>query len=195
MKKNLLTSLVTASVLGSVMGGVIVHAEEADNKGSNGNVGFKTPANGALTLLEVADLNFGDHEISGSDETYKTETDSKATVQDLRGTETGWELRLAQDGQFMNGEKELTNAQITLDTQELDANSTAIANVKSNVVLNPNGDSSVIMDANKGQGNGLATENFKTGNASLSVPGVTTKVIGQYTATLTWTLMDSVSNQ
>ncbi|EGO5014200.1 WxL domain-containing protein [Enterococcus faecalis] len=195
MKKILLTSVVTVSVLGSVMGGVVSHAAEADNKSSNGNVGFKTPEDGALKLLEVADLNFGDHEISGSDENYKTETDTKATVQDLRGTETGWELRVSQSGQFMNGEKELTNAQITLDSPELDASSTATANVKTGVILNPNGDSAVILDAAKGQGNGIATENFKTGNATLSVPGKTTKITGQYTTTLTWTLMDGVGNE
>lgn len=184
-----------AGILGSTMGGIVAQAEEVDNKASNGNVGFTTPADGALKLIEVADLSFGNHEISAADEIYKTQSDTKSSVQDLRGTETGWELRVAQNGQFMNGNKELTNSQLTLDKPELDTNSTAIANVKTNVVLNPNGDSVVIMDANTGEGNGLATENFNTGNASLSVPGKTTKIVGQYTTTLNWTLVDAVGNE
>ena len=194
MKKFVFASLATLSILGGSMGGVVSHAAEVDNQNSTGNVGFTTPEDGALKLLEVADLDFGNHAISAADETYKTMTDTKSTVQDLRGTETGWELRVAQQGQFMNGEKELTNAAITLDAPVLDAGSTATANVKSGVLLNTNGDSAVIMDANQGQGNGVATEDFNIDQASLFVPGKTTKVTGQYMTTLNWTLMDGVSN-
>lgn len=195
MNKIGLTAVMVAGILGSTMGGVLAQAEEVENKDSNSNVGFTTPADGGLKLMEVADLSFGNHEISASDEIYKTQSDTKSTVQDLRGTETGWELRVAQNGQFLNGKKELTNAQITLDKPELNIDSTAIANLKTNVVLNPNGDATVIMDANTGEGNGLATENFNTGSASLSVPGKTTKIVGQYTTTLNWTLMDAVGNE
>ncbi|WP_430602635.1 hypothetical protein IGJ02_003089 [Enterococcus sp. DIV0724b] len=194
MKKTLLSSLVTACILGSVALGGVSYAVEADNQSSNGNVGFTTPEDGALKLLEVAEFDFGNHEISASDQVYKTESDTKSIVQDLRGTETGWELRVAQDGQFINGDKVLTNAQITLDAPVLDESSTATANVKSSVELDPNGNSVVIMDANQGQGNGVATENFNIAQTSLSVPGKTTKITGQYTTVLNWTLMDGVAN-
>ena len=196
MRKILAVSLVTLSVVGSAMGGVVaVHADEVENKASNGNVGFKTPEDGGLKLLEVADLNFGDNEISDADQVYKTISSTKSSVKDIRGTETGWELRVSQDKQFMNKDNELTNAQITFDAPKLDEGSTAIANVKSKVSLTPNGDSVVIMDANEGEGNGTAIENLDEGATSLSVPGETLKVVGQYETTLNWTLMDGVSNK
>lgn len=194
MKKFVFTSLVTLSILGGALGGTVSYAAENVEKGSNGQVGFTTPTSGALQLLQVADLNFGNHEISAADQIYLSESDTKATVQDLRGTETGWELRVAQVGQFKNGQKELTNAQITLVAPTLDKSSTAIAHVKEGVVLKPTGEAAVIMDAKIGEGNGVATEDFMTGKASLSVPGATVKVKGQYTTTLNWTLTDAVSN-
>ena len=190
MKKILFASLIGLTVLGGLASASVVNAAEAGNKDSAGKVGFNE---GQLTLLNVADLDFGNHPISASDETYKTESDTKSTVQDLRGTETGWELRVAQQAQFMNGEKELTNASITIDTPVLDDNSTATANIQQKT-LTPDKKDVVVMDAKKGQGNGLAIEDFNTGAASLMVPGKTVKVAGQYTTTLNWTLLDGVSN-
>lgn len=191
MKKLALSAAVLFGAMTIGANGVL--AAQTDSKTTDGNVGFTTPADG-LKLIEAANLDFGNHEISASDQTYKSESDTKSTVQDIRGTLTGWTLQVAQSEQFKNGASELTNAQITLDEPVLDESSTATANVKTGVALKPTGESAVIMDANAGQGNGIATEDFNTGKASLSVPGATVKVAGQYKTTLVWSLMDSVEN-
>jgi hypothetical protein len=191
MKKLVLSAAVLVGAMTLGVNGVF--AEQTDSKTTDGNVGFTTPADG-LKLIEAANLDFGNHEISASDQTYKSETDTKSTVQDIRGTLTGWTLQVAQSEQFKNGTNELTNAQITLDEPVLDESSTATANVKTAVALKPTGESVVIMDANEGEGNGVATEDFNTGKASLSVPGSTVKVAGKYQTTLVWSLMDSVEN-
>lgn len=191
MKKLLLSTAILFGTL--TIGGTTIHADAVDSKTTDGNVGFTTPADG-LKLIEAANLDFGNHPISANDESYKSETDTKATVQDIRGTLTGWNLQVAQTGQFKNGENELTNAQITLDTPTLDASSTAVANVKTSIALKPTGEASLVMDAQKGEGNGTAVENFAKGSSTLSVPGATVKVQGQYKTTLTWTLNDTVEN-
>ncbi len=191
MKKITLSA---ALLLGTItIGANGVLAAQTDSKTTDGNVGFTSPTDG-LKLIEAANLDFGNHEISASDQTYTSETDTKTTVQDIRGTLEGWTLQVSQSEQFKKGLDELKNAQITLDEAVLDKNSTATANVKKAVVLKPTGESTVIMDANSGQGNGIATEDFNTGKASLSVPGATVKVAGQYKTTLIWSLMDSVKN-
>lgn len=166
----------------------------ADQKTSTGNVAFTTPDDNALLLTNVADLDFGSHAISAKDETYKIVADTETDVQDIRGTSAGWILQVAQAAQFKAGDSELTGAQIKLDTPTLEESSTAKANPKTGVTLSADGTAAVIMDANEGEGNGLAKEKFATGAASLSVPGATVKNAAQYKTTLNWTLLDQPTN-
>lgn len=192
MKKSILATILLGSVV--LMNGMTVSAEETDTKITEGDVSFTAPDTGALSIVEAASLNFDNHAISADDEEYASISDTKATVQDIRGTEAGWSLQVSQEGQFKNGTTELTNAQISFDTLELSEESTATANVFSDLILTPSGDSIVVMNANEGQGNGLAIENFGIGKSSLSVPGKTVKKQGKYTTTLNWILADTVSN-
>ncbi|MBO0431695.1 WxL domain-containing protein [Enterococcus sp. DIV0660C] len=192
--KKVIMGLVLSATLLSATAGATVYAAEVDQKNTTGEVGFKTPDSGALTLVSAADLDFGMHAISAADEVYTSETDTVSTVQDIRGTEAGWALQVSENGQFKNGTHELTNAEITLVSPSIDANSTAIAHEKTGVALKTTNEAAVIMDAQTGEGNGLAIEDFAKGTASLSVPGATVKVAGQYTTTLNWVLTDGVAN-
>lgn len=199
--KNTKTMIFGAAVCATILAGGMtkVFADDpaptpVDQKNSQGQVAFKTPGANALILKSVADVNFGEHEISANDETYKTETDTQSVVQDIRGTSAGWVLQVAQNGQFKSDKTELTGAQIKLDAPTLDESSTAKATPKTGVTLSADGTASTIMSAAQGEGNGLAVEKFATGAASLSVPGATVKNAGQYKTMLSWTLLDTPEN-
>ena len=193
MKANkILVGIAAVSMIFS--GSVIASAEEIENQESTSDIGFTSPADGALTLLNVADLDFGSNPISAKDEVYKNKTETATTVQDIRGTEAGWIVQVAQEGQLKAGEKQLTNAQITLKTPTISEKSTGAATAKTDVVLNTDGSAATILEAGKGLGNGVTIENFDKDAAMLEVPGNTVKVAKQYETTLTWTLLDQPTN-
>ncbi|ALS02553.1 hypothetical protein ATZ33_14550 [Enterococcus silesiacus] len=193
MKANkILVGIAAVSMIFS--GSVIASAEEIENQESTSDIGFTSPTDGALTLLNVADLDFGSNPISAKDEVYKNKTETATTVQDIRGTEAGWIVQVAQEGQLKAGEKQLTNAQITLKTPTISEKSTGAATAKTDVVLNTDGSAATILEAGKGLGNGVTIENFDKDAAMLEVPGNTVKVAKQYETTLTWTLLDQPTN-
>ncbi|MBO0440336.1 WxL domain-containing protein [Candidatus Enterococcus ikei] len=193
MKTNKIL-LVLAALLMSFSGSVVVHAEEAENKNSKSDIGFTTPEDGALTLLNVADFDFGSNPISAKDEVYKNKAETTTTVQDIRGTEAGWTVQVAEKGQLKAGEKELENAQITLKTPTISEKSTGSATAKTEVVLNTDGSGTTVLEAGAGLGNGVTIESFGKDAAILEVPGETVKVAKQYETTLTWTLLDQPAN-
>lgn len=193
MKANkILVGIAAISMIFS--GSIIASAEEIENQESTSDIGFTSPTDGALTLLNVADLDFGSNPISAKDEVYTNKTETATTVQDIRGTEAGWIVQVAQEGQLKAGEKQLTNAQITLKTPTISEKSTGSATAKTEVVLNTDGSAATILEAGKGLGNGVTIENFDKDAATLEVPGETVKVAKQYETTLTWTLLDQPTN-
>lgn len=193
MKTNkILAGLATIAIVFS--SSTLANAEEVASQGSKSNVGFTSPTEGALTLVNVADFDFGSHPISAQNEVYKSQTDTVTTIQDIRGTESGWTVQVAQNGQFKVDTDELTNAQITLKTPTISSDSTGSATVKTDVVLNTDGSSATILDAANGLGNGVTIERFAKDAAILDVPGKTVKVAKQYETTLTWTLLDQPAN-
>lgn len=199
--KNTKKMIFGAAVCGTILAGGMTKAFADDpapvpafTKNSDGNVAFTTPAENALILKDVANLEFGTHEISANDETYKSETDTTSVVQDIRGTSAGWVLQVAETAQFKAGKTELTGAVIKLDTPTLDESSTAKATPKTGVTLSADGTASTIMTAAQGEGNGLAVEKFATNAASLSVPGATVKNAAGYKTTLVWNLLDTPEN-
>ncbi|MGX7243889.1 WxL domain-containing protein [Enterococcus quebecensis] len=175
-------------------GSVIVNAEEVAKPTSKSDIGFTAPTEGALTLLNVADFDFGSNPISAKDEVYKNKVETTTTVQDIRGTEAGWTVQVAENGQLKADKKELENAQITLKTPTISEKSTGKANAKKDVVLNTDGSATTILDATAGLGNGVTIESFDKDAAVLEVPGETVKVAKQYETTLTWTLLDQPEN-
>ncbi|WP_086314596.1 hypothetical protein A5821_002179 [Enterococcus sp. 7F3_DIV0205] len=193
MKTNkILVGIAAISMIFSTS--MVVNAEEMVDQESKSDIGFTAPTEGALTLLNVADFDFGSNPISAKDEVYKSKTDTATTVQDIRGTEAGWTVQVAQNGQFKADKKELTNAQITLKTPTISDKSTGSATAKTDVVLNTDGSSATILDAEAGFGNGVTIESFGKDAAVLAVPGETVKVAKQYETTLTWTLLDQPTN-
>jgi hypothetical protein len=179
-------------VLGS---SILANAEEIENKESKSDIGFTTPTEGALTFVNVADFDFGSNPISAKDEVYTNQAETATTVQDIRGTEAGWTVQVAQNGQFKAGEKELSNAQITLKTPAISPESTGTATAATDVVLNTDGSGATILAAAAEQGNGTTIETFGKDSVILEVPGKTTKVAKQYKTTLTWTLLDQPENE
>ncbi len=168
----------------------------AESSSSKSDIGFSAPAEGAFKVNEVADFNFGNQKISTGDEVYYLDADVNTSVQDLRGTLSGWDLQLAQVEQFKNGENELTNAQISLKDLTLDEESTANAHPTTDTIdLKPNNEAVVVMSAAKGEGGGVAIEKFGKNSVALKVPGSTIKVLGNYTTTLNWTLIDAIDNE
>lgn len=193
MKTNkILVGLAVLSMVFSTS--MVVNAEESVDQASKSDIGFTAPTEGALTLLNVADFDFGSNPISAKDEVYKNKTETTTTVQDIRGTEAGWTVQVAEKGQLKAGEKELESAQITLKTPTISEKSTGSADVKKEVILNTDGSSATILDAESGLGNGVTIESFGKEAAVLEVPGETVKVAKQYETTLTWTLLDQPAN-
>lgn len=193
MKTNkILVGIAALTIIFS--GSVSASAEEIENQKSKSDIGFTSPTDGALTLLNVADFDFGSNPISAEDEVYKNKTATATTVQDIRGTEAGWIVQVAQEGQLKAGEKQLENAQITLKTPTISDKSTGAATAKTEIVLNTDGSAATILEAGTGLGNGVTIESFDKDAAILEVPGKTVKVAKQYETTLTWTLLDQPTN-
>lgn len=195
MKKFMMSTLLLSGMLSISMGQV--HAADTDSHDTTGKVGFKTPDTGGLTMTNTNDLDidFGSNPISADDKTYTNVNDAKATVQDIRGTATGWTLTVAQKAQFKTADSdELTGAQITIKTPTLDTTSTATATVDKNLVLTTDNTAHKIMGATTGEGNGTAIADMNTGSVSLDVPGKTVKVAKDYTTMLTWNLADVPAN-
>lgn len=187
--------LVALAAVSMIFGtSMVVSAEEIADQSSKSDIGFTAPTEGALTLLNVADFDFGSNPISAKDEVYKSKAETATTVQDIRGTEAGWTVQVAEKGQLKAGEKELKSAQITLKTPTISEKSTGLATTKKEVVLNTDGSSATILNAEAGLGNGVTVESFGKDAAVLAVPGETVKVAKQYETTLTWTLLDQPAN-
>lgn len=157
---------------------------------SKSSVRFESP--GDLAIGSTSSFNFEKNAISTSDETYTAKNKNSISVTDLRGTNTGWTLGVAQDGQLKNAatlNKELTGAQLTIsDVTVLSESVAAAPETADKVTLDPEGAVSVIMSAKNSQGAGewIAEMN----NVQLTVPGKTVKDPVSYTTTLTWSLSD-----
>ncbi|POD88781.1 hypothetical protein S101258_00495 [Lactiplantibacillus plantarum subsp. plantarum] len=123
-------------------------------------------------------------------------------VSDLRGTNAGWSLTVAQGQQFNTATdasgSALTNAALTVASTKVSSDSTVNTG---NATLTPgtttsgtttNGAAGTVASASDGDGNGIST--FTFGSSTLAVPGATTKLAKAYTTTLTWNLGDTPSN-
>ncbi|VDG21275.1 WxL domain-containing protein [Lactiplantibacillus mudanjiangensis] len=196
MKKALLSGMLATALLT----GLTVTAN-ADST-STGTIGFEA---GSLIIddggtdLSTANLDFGSNEISNADKTYSnTNTTAQATVNDLRGSNAGWTLGVAQTGQFSYTDSNskthtLDNATMTLNgTLGSDSTTGVGSTVKTGVTLTPDNQSATLMYATEGNGNGKSIADIS--GSTLAVPGATVKVQGNYTTTLTWELTDGVTN-
>lgn len=172
--------------------------------------------NGPLSIDYASSLFFGTQKITSKTEVYYAETQKYldandaeqegpnfVQVTDNRGTESGWTLKVKQNGQFKTAEdQELTAAQIRLNNGSVATASQSAqpSNIQASIQLDPNGAESLVMSAQDGEGAG--TYLMRWGNSvaaaaesiSLEVPGSTTKYATQYDTTFTWLLTDTPTN-
>lgn len=172
--------------------------------------GPKPGTNGPLSIDYASSLNFGVQQITSVDKVYNAaaqtfngsrgEGPNYVQVTDNRGTETGWTLKVKQEGQFVSSKgKELTGAELKFNNGVINtaSSSTKPSELKTTFSLSPDGKgvAEKIMAAKSGEGAGtylLVFGDDKTGgnSISLSVPGKTTKYADEYATKLTWTLED-----
>lgn len=182
---------------------------------TKGDVNFTQAAN-PLTIDKASDIHFGTQSISAKEETYSAKMDNDGTkdvanavqLTDIRGTNVGWKLQVAQGNQLTSTDaaaKELTGAEITLDNINLttDADNQAGAPAGgAKIALVPGttatpGAAFDVAVAQQDQGMGAWKANFgddKSGAQSikLTVPGATAKVKDSvYETSLIWTLADT----
>ncbi|WP_439443132.1 WxL domain-containing protein [Listeria aquatica] len=168
---------------------------------------------GPLTIDRVSNIHFGEQKVSSKDETYwakpteiilndGTSTSAPNYVQltDKRGTNVGWKLQVTQEDQFKTqDQKALEGAQVTFAnglTKKEATNQASAPTTQTPVVFDKFGQAKTIMTATKGSGMGTWFENFGDSSnmdksISLFVPGVSAKDQTGYSATFTWTLLDS----
>lgn len=195
MKKMVLGLMVVAGLLGTST--VVANAADTD---STGDVAFSS---GTLSLsVDNTNLSFGKSTISAADATLNASTTPTVKVSDLRGTNAGWSLTVAQGQQFNTktdaSGSALTNAALTVASTKVSSDSTVNTG---NATLTPgtttsgtttNGAAGTVASALAGDGNGIST--FTFGGSTLAVPGATPKLAQGYTTTLTWNLGATPSN-
>ncbi|WP_395538556.1 WxL domain-containing protein [Lactiplantibacillus pentosus] len=210
MKKMVLGLMVVAGLLGTST--VVANAADTDSKSadsksvvSTGDVAFSS---GTLSLsVNNKNLSFGKNTISAADATLGASTTPTVKVNDLRGTNVGWSLTVAQGQQFNTktdaSGSALTNAALTVTSTKDSSDSTSSDSTVNtdNTPLTPgtttsgtttNGPVTKVASALPGHGNGISA--FTFGGSTLAVPGATNKLEKSYTTTLTWTLGDTPSN-
>ncbi|AZP91970.1 WxL domain-containing protein [Enterococcus mundtii] len=207
----------------------VIPPERPDNGGPDVEINPEVPGTtGPLSIVKAATMNFGSQVISNQDQTYNmvaemqqlrgTEGDenkvpyvSFAQVQDLRGTNAGWDLQVSLSDFTSNTQNNvLTGAQIALmdPTIQYEGNNQANAPEAhaTGLTLMPNGAARSVMTAAQSKGAGassvvwgdqadldaqFADENqeiVENKAIKLSIPGATAKDATTYTSTLTWEL-------
>ncbi|MRI75197.1 WxL domain-containing protein [Enterococcus mundtii] len=188
---------------------------------------------GPLSIVKAATMNFGTQVISNQDQTYDmvaemqqlagTEGDenkvpyvSFAQVQDVRGTNAGWDLQVSLSdftSETRNGV--LTGAEIEFVGSRIQYEGSTAANAPSEhadgLKLSPTTGARSVMTASNGQGAGASSvvwgdqadlnaqfaddeiETVTNNAIQLSVPGSTAKDATTYTSTLSWELTSTPS--
>ncbi|MDG4588715.1 WxL domain-containing protein [Enterococcus faecium] len=217
MKKTILATLLISTTI--LAGTVAVHADDLSGK-STAKIGLtkqdpdnpvgpidpidpddNPPSNdptgntGDLRIDYISNIDFGTQTISGKTETYIAEKPASLTesqVSDLRGTGAGWHLQVNYDTEkpgFTSEDKTLSGAELTLPsgTAKSVADNKATPPATSEVVVNNAAQN--IMTATANTGLGTWADEMDTANVSLKVPSG--NLVGDYTATLVWTLSDA----
>ncbi|MGM7317088.1 WxL domain-containing protein [Enterococcus casseliflavus] len=183
---------------------------------------------GPLSIVKAATMNFGSQVISNQDQTYNmvaemqqlagTQGDNNkvpyvsfAQVQDLRGTNVGWDLQVSlSDFTSTTQNSVLTGAEIEFVSPRIQYEGNTAANAPtahaSGLKLLPNGAARPVMTAGTGKGAGASSviwgnqadldaqfanddiDVVENNAIRLSIPGSTTKDATTYKSTLNWTL-------
>ncbi|EOH55796.1 WxL domain-containing protein [Enterococcus faecium] len=217
MKKTILAAALISTTL--LAGTLSVHADDLNGK-STAKIGLTTqdpdhpvgpinpidpddnpPSNdptgntGDLRIDYISNIDFGTQTISGKTETYtaqKPALRTEAQISDLRGTGAGWNLQVnyaTEKPGFTSEDKTLNGAELTLPigTPKTVADNSSAAPATNEVVVNNAAQN--IMTAAANAGLGTWADEMDTANVSLKVPSG--NLVGDYTATLVWTLSDA----
>lgn len=194
---------------------------------------------GPLSIMKAANMNFGTQIISNQDQVYNMvaemarlanpEVDgpthvpyvSFAQVQDLRGTNAGWDLQVSlSDFESETQNSILIGAEIELVNSRIQYEGTTTSNAPSahapGLKLIPNGEAQSVMTAETEKGAGASsvvwgdqaalnaqfgaedfdpeTDVVENDAIRLFVPGTTAKDATTYTSTLTWELTSVPGN-
>jgi len=153
--------------------------------GSTGNIG-------PLTIDNVSPLEFGSYEVSGQNITATaTTTNPNAQVTDARGTGAGWTLQVSSSP-FTDGSKTLNGAILNLPTgtaQTVPGNVSAAPQMNAVSLDTSAGTAINLITAQANQGMGTWVDLMDNSQIKLTVPSG--NLAGDYTATLTWTLVDA----
>lgn len=183
---------------------------------------------GPLSIMQAATMNFGSQVISNQDSTYNMVAEMRqlvgttgdenkvpyvsfAQVQDLRGTNEGWNLHVSltdftsgtQNNVLTGAEIEFVEGSISYETNNAQNTPSGHQN---GLKLRPNAGSVPLMTADTGQGAGAASivwgnqrdlnqqladeeiEVVENDAIRLFIPGSTAKDAATYTSTLSWEL-------
>lgn len=156
---------------------------------------------GALTLDFVSSVAFGEHEVSGSEQVYESETLRPfIQVTDRRGTKEGWNVS-AKASNFTSGDDSTLQGSTLsfLNGSVTTPGSTEAPSPNDDVSLATGGDSTNVVNADKGEGMGKWITHWIDSDSSsedlnskvtLTVPGGVATT-GEHKATITWTLADA----
>lgn len=141
-------------------------------------------------------LDFGSHKIQyKQDETYtasdsnNAQTEGEITINDTRDS-GGWTLKVKQDSEFQHTDSTnlSDNTSLTIDIGTVtNSNSKLPSKLTSSVLLQPNDEKKIaVAQTNEGSGKTV----IPLSKFSLTVPKTSSKKVGKYNSSLTWTLSD-----
>ncbi|MHC5269722.1 WxL domain-containing protein [Enterococcus sp. LJL98] len=195
MKKTVFFSSV-AILLGLVVGGDVISADEVGSEETTGKVSFvQDTSQSPLRLENVSDFNFGEQKIQTGAVAYPLVADANIQVIDVRGAATGWTLSVT-GSEFTGADtKSLVGAQIEFGSAGTLTGATENENtpsvVKEGFKLNY-GQKTLLLGAQDGQGAGEWNYDFAENGDSvnLTIPSGTVRLKQAYTATMNWALED-----
>lgn len=163
------------------------------------NPGTNNP--GPLSIDFISNIQFGNNKINGKDTVYSALNKSPyVQVTDVRGTEAGWELKVAAS-EFTSTK----NPKDVLKGAELTFKNAAVKSASKGNVSQPptssdvtliNSDAQTIMNADENQGSGTWLSTWTANsevneNVQLKVLSGSAKANTEYTAELNWSLSDA----
>lgn len=162
--------------------------DPSDPNGETGNTG-------PLTIDYITPLEFGEHHISGGSTIYTTVSEKpNVQITDNRGEGKGWSLQVTSSPfvDSTDNKKILKGAVLTLPEGNM---KTTIGNISTppkskEVVLSTDKESTdTLMTADENSGMGTWENLLDASKVTVNVPAG--NFAGDYTSTLTWTLLDT----
>lgn len=171
------------------------HTVHADTT-THATVEFSMPADAAVSIKAMPNLDFGSKQISTSASDYSAETVSAPVEVTNPGFKQGWTLTVqASDFATADQARDIKGAELTF--AHTDVNPTDATNISAKPTTADDGttiqagsDAQTLISAAKGAGIGTYQANYAPTAVSLHVPAG--NVAADYSADLNWTMANSV---